>query len=99
MKLVFTILVFLCCLNANAHQPKLVNYSPSLEDPHNVIQPEISKAYYGKLTGSPHYYIINSEKSFSFFLWGIVIANKTPAIVAWIPELWVKSQRKIPTTK
>ena len=33
------------------------------------------------------------------FLWGIVIANKTPAIVAWIPELCVKSQRKSPTTK
>ena len=26
--------------------------------------------------------LINKEKSFSFFLWGIVIANKTPAIVA-----------------
>ena len=32
-------------------------------------------------------------------LCGIVNANKTPAIVAWIPELWVKSQRNIPTMR
>ena len=32
--------------------------------------------------------LINNENSFGFFLCGIVvIANKTPAIVAWIPEL------------
>ncbi len=43
--------------------------------------------------------LINNEKSFSFFLCGIVIANKTPAIVACIPELCVKSQRSMPTTR
>ena len=29
--------------------------------------PEISKAYYGKLEGDPHYYIINSENDFLFY--------------------------------
>ena len=29
----------------------------------------------------------NKEKSFSFILWGIVEANKTPAMVACIPDL------------
>ena len=56
----------------------------------------IPKATYGLIACST---LINKEKSFSFFLCGIVIAKRTPAIVAWIPELWVKSQRKIPMTK
>ena len=32
-----------------------------------VIFPEISKAYYSKLTGHPHYYVINSEDDFLFY--------------------------------
>ena len=50
-----------------AHQPKLINYSPTIDNPHAVIFPEISKAYYSKLTGQPHYYIINSEDDFLFY--------------------------------
>ena len=50
-----------------AHQPKLINYSPTIDNPHVVIFPEISKAYYSKLTGQPHYYIINSEDDFLFY--------------------------------
>ena len=50
-----------------AHQPKLINYSPSESDPHIVIEPEISKAYYGALTGKAHYYVIKSEKEFLFY--------------------------------
>ena len=50
-----------------AHQPKLINYSPTIDNPHAVIFPEISKAYYSKLTGQPHYYVINSEDDFLFY--------------------------------
>ena len=50
-----------------AHQPKLINYSPTIESPHKVFFPEISKAYYSKLTGQPHYYVINSEDDFLFY--------------------------------
>ena len=46
---------------AFAHQPKLIKYSPSLENPHEIIYPEISKAYYGKLIGKSHYYKITRE--------------------------------------
>ena len=49
---------------AIAHQPKLIKYSPSSNKPHNVIEPEISKAYYGKLIGAPHYYKIESNIDF-----------------------------------
>jgi len=51
----------------HAHQPKLINYSPAIDNPHVVIFPEISKAYYSKLTGQPHYYVINSEDDFLFY--------------------------------
>ena len=66
MKLLLFIL-FLFCLPLQAHQPKLINYSPTIDNPHAVIFPEISKAYYSKLTGQPHYYVINSEDDFLFY--------------------------------
>ena len=47
----------------------------------------IPKATYGLIACS---ILINKENLF-LFLCGIVIANKTPAIVACIPELCVKS--------
>ena len=52
---------------AFAHQPKLIKYSPSKQNPHEVINPEISKAYYAKLNGEAHYYRIKSENDFLFY--------------------------------
>ena len=66
MKLLLFIL-FLFCMPLQAHQPKLINYSPTIDNPHAVIFPEISKAYYSKLIGQPHYYVINSEDDFLFY--------------------------------
>ncbi len=66
MRVIFLCILFLTT-NLFAHQPKLINYSPSIDNPHQVIFPEISKAYYGMLNGEPHYYIINSEKEFLFY--------------------------------
>ena len=66
MKFLF---VVFCLLSSSlyAHQPKLINYDPSLEKPHQVIDPEISKAYYGELSGKSHYYQIESSKKFLFY--------------------------------
>tara|TARA_Y100000590_G_scaffold464279_1_gene633339 strand:- start:392 stop:1087 length:696 start_codon:yes stop_codon:yes gene_type:complete len=61
------LIIFFFTFSLNAHQPKLINYSPSKENPHLVIDPEISKAYYGKLTGEPHYYQIQSDEKFLFY--------------------------------
>ena len=66
MRILFFIF-FLISINSYAHQPKLITYSPSQENPHKVISPEISKAYYGKLTGDPHFYLINSNSEFLFY--------------------------------
>ena len=73
MKLI-VIIIFLFSSHLFAHQPKLINYSPSIDNPHQVIDPEISKAYYGKLNGEPHYYMINSEEEFLFY-WKMIKAK------------------------
>ena len=67
MRVLFLIFIFISG-SLFAHQPKLINYSPSANNPHEVIYPEISKAYYGKLTGNAHYYKISSEKEFLFYI-------------------------------
>ena len=66
MRLLLFIL-FLFSMPVHAHQPKLINYSPTIDSPHKVFFPEISKAYYSKLTGQPHYYVINSQDDFLFY--------------------------------
>ncbi len=66
MKIIIIFLVFYP-LSIFAHQPKLINYSPSIDNPHEVLYPEISKAYYSKLEGKPHYYKINSDSDFLFY--------------------------------
>ena len=65
-KILLILFVFIN-FNALAHQPKLINYSPLINNPHLVIDPEISKAYYSKLLGDPHYYQIDSSKEFLFY--------------------------------
>ena len=64
---IFIFLLLFYPLSIFAHQPKLINYSPSINNPHEVIYPEISKAYYSKLEGEPHYYKINSDTDFLFY--------------------------------
>ena len=46
------------------HKPVDKNFFEN--NPHKVIFPEISKTYYGKLDGEPHYYIIKSDKEFLY---------------------------------
>ena len=48
MKLITFLLLVLISVKALAHQPKLIKYNPTKESPHEVINPEISKAYYSK---------------------------------------------------
>ena len=75
MKLIISIFLILVSLKAFAHQPKLIKYNPTKEIPHEVINPEISKAYYGKLNGEPHYYRIKSEKDFLFYYLFLLIGG------------------------
>ena len=63
----FFIVLFFAYSQAMAHQPKLIYNSLSKINPYIVEFPEISKAFYGKLTGKPHYYKIKSDTQFLFY--------------------------------
>ena len=67
MRIIFLIILIFIASKTFAHQPKLIKYSPTENNPHEIINPEISKAYYGILKGEPHYYKIESENEFSFY--------------------------------
>lgn len=48
---------------ALAHQPRIVESRQT-----TVPDPEISKAYYGKLTGEPDVYVINASEAFDLYV-------------------------------
>lgn len=58
--------LFVCILAPSvslAHQPRIVE-----SDATQVVDPEISKAYYATLTGSPHIYTIDSKVDFDLYV-------------------------------
>lgn len=74
----FTLLLMALFVSASAaaHQPILDKGqgSNTREDPYRVEQPEISKAIYSELTGSDHYYRIDSDTPFAFYA-GVTVAK------------------------
>ena len=48
---------------ASAHQPRITESRLT-----EVPSPEVSKAYYGKLTGEPDMYVINASEAFDFYV-------------------------------
>jgi hypothetical protein len=56
-------------LFAFAHQPRIMQSQET-----NVIDSEISKAYYATLTGSPHVYTIESKEAFDLYV-GILVPD------------------------
>lgn len=81
MRLLFIIICFFST-SILAHQPKLITHSSSFDKPHEVIFPEISKAYYGQLTGEPDYFVIKSEKDFLFYT--SILSPKTSDSYKWL---------------
>lgn len=69
MKIFFIGLLVLVLISlASAHQPRIVFEGGTLENPIIVDNPEISKAYYGNLSGMPDYYLINSSNNFTLYV-------------------------------
>jgi hypothetical protein len=58
---------------ALAHQPVVVD-----SDTTEVVDPEISKAYYGLLSGTAHTYVITSEVEFNLYVGILVPDSETP---------------------
>jgi len=56
-------------LDAYAHQPRLVMDLASTDtDPILIEEPEVSKAYYGRLEKTPEYYAISSNSEIDMYL-------------------------------
>lgn len=56
-----------------AHQPRIVESEVT-----QVVDPEMSKAYYGILKGTPHIYTFNATKSFDLYVGILVPSTKNP---------------------
>ena len=59
--------------SAFAHQPVLVDSEAT-----EVLEPEISKAYFGKLVGEPHTYRIASAVEFDLYVGILVPEDGSP---------------------
>jgi len=69
----FFLIIFFLFQKVNAHQPVLNETDPlSFEEPYVIEKPEISKAIYSTLNGSPHIYKISSDIPFKFYV-GITV--------------------------
>jgi len=69
----FAIPMLLTAGSAHAHQPVVVD-SETIE----VVDPEISKAYYGVLSGAAHTYMITSDIEFDLYVGILVPDSETP---------------------
>lgn len=57
------LLIFFIPILASAHQPRVVDSNEIL-----VVNPEISKAYYGQLSGVPHVYNFTTDKPIALYV-------------------------------
>jgi Protein of unknown function (DUF2892) len=71
VSLMLMVFLFFLALPVSAHQPRLVK-DTEIE----IIDPEISKAYYGELSGSAHTYTIRTNKSFNLYVGILVPKNE-----------------------
>jgi hypothetical protein len=71
--LLFAGLMLLSAGQALAHQPVVVDSETTA-----VVDPEISKAYYGVLSGAAHTYVITSDAEFDLYVGILVPDSETP---------------------
>jgi hypothetical protein len=71
--LLFASLMLLAAGPALAHQPVVVD-----SDTTEVVDPEISKAYYGVLSGAAHTYVITSDVEFNLYVGILVPDSESP---------------------
>jgi hypothetical protein len=65
--LLILIFIFLFGLQfISAHQPRIIYDKTNVYE--NILNPEISQAFYGELRGNPDYYFINSTSDFVLYL-------------------------------
>ncbi|MHB1316877.1 MAG: hypothetical protein ACYCZW_03430 [Minisyncoccota bacterium] len=90
---IFTLFAFIFVLSpsfVSAHQPRIVE-----SDATQVVDPEISKAYYATLTGSPHIYTIDSKVDFDLYV-SILLPDIQSANKSTVAEVF-KGEKQIAT--
>lgn len=68
MKYLVSVSLFLLIVGpslASAHQPQIVVGERPIT---LIVEPEISKAYYGQLSGEPHVFTVDAREPFDFYL-------------------------------
>ena len=69
ISLILSLAVILVFKSTEAHQPVLNSEkSNSVEEPYLIEEPEVSKAIFAELKGEPHYYRIDSNTKFKFYV-------------------------------
>ena len=63
LKYIFILFAFVLPVMASAHQPRIVESRQTA-----VVDPEISKAYYGTLTGEPDVYTMDEPTAFDLYV-------------------------------
>ena len=58
--------------SVDAHQPVLNTENRTVKSPYIIEEPEICKAIFSELMGEPHYYRIDSDSRFKFYV-GITV--------------------------
>jgi hypothetical protein len=75
---VFLLILFLSISMTNAHQPRSVADTNSIQNSILVSNPEISQAFYGDLNGTPDYYQVKSDKEFRMYVNILIPDNPGP---------------------
>jgi len=69
LTIAFLLPVLLLPTVTSAHQPRITTDNPTI-----VTSPEVSKAYYGTLSGEPAVYTITSDKAFALYV-GVLVPD------------------------
>ena len=81
--LLFLLVLILGAGRAYAHQPRIsFGARHTFLNPIVIEKPEVSKAYYGILTGEPDYYRIDSPKPYQFYL-NILVPDRRDSSLDW----------------
>lgn len=69
LSLILVSALLISILNVSAHVPEIVdNEKNFMDEPVPINNPEVSKAFYGQLKGSPHRYLIESDEPFNLYV-------------------------------
>ena len=68
IRICLSFIVMLASLSVDAHQPVLNTENRTVKSPYIIEEPEISKAIFSELMSEPHYYRIDSDSRFKFYV-------------------------------